>query len=363
MLRDSLERLRTEFAELEGQLSDPAVVADQERYRDLARRHSELASAVAKMEAMEQAERDVAEAEELLAAATDEEEREFLTAERDGAVQRREQLEKDLLRELLPKDPDWGKKAIVEVRAGTGGEEAALFAADLFGMYSRYAERHGWQVEVMDSSPSEVGGWKEIVFGINGKGAYGALRHEIGVHRVQRVPKTESQGRIHTSAATVAVLPEVEATEVELDLQDCEFQPMRASGPGGQHMQKNETAIRVIHKPTGLTVKCQNERSQHQNREQALRILRAQLHERERLRAHEERAEVRRAQVKSGDRSEKIRTYNFPQDRLTDHRIGLTLHNLPSILEGNIDELVEALRADEDVRRLQELTQPAGAGG
>ena len=290
-----------------------------------------------------------------MAAATDEEEREFLAAERDAAAQRRERLEKEILHDLLPKDPDWGKKAIVEIRAGTGGDEAALFAADLFGMYSRFAERHGWQVEVMDTSPSEVGGWKEIVFGINGNGVYGALRHEVGVHRVQRVPKTESQGRIHTSAATVAVLPEVEATEVELDLQDCEFQPMRASGPGGQHMQKNETAMRVIHKPTGMAVKCQNERSQHQNREQALRILRAQLHERERLRAHEERAEVRRAQVKSGDRSEKIRTYNFPQNRVTDHRVGVTLHQLERILEGEMDELIEALLKAEKEKRLKAL--------
>ncbi len=361
MLEESLERLKAEFAELERQLSDPAVVADQERYRDLTRRHAELASVMGKVSAIEVAARDLAEAQDLLASTQDEDEETFLSAERDAAAQRKAQLEQEILHDLLPKDPQWGSNAIVEVRAGTGGEEAALFAGDLFDMYTRFAERHRWPTEVMDSSPSEYGGWKEIVFAVNGKGAYGTLRHEQGVHRVQRVPQTESQGRIHTSAATVAVLPEVEDTQVQLDLADCEFQAMRASGPGGQHMQKNETAVRVVHKPTGIVVKCQNERSQHQNREQALRILRARLAERERQRQQEEVAEARRAQVKSGDRSEKIRTYNFPQDRVTDHRIGLTLHNLSSVLEGNIEELLSQLRAADDARRLAELTQSAPA--
>jgi len=347
----------TELAELEQQLSDPVVLSDQNRFRDLSVRHSELAPLVASYRAFKQAQRDGEEAEALLAEADDDEMREFLEASRDEAAETLQRLEQELLKMLLPKDPMDDKNAVLEIRAGTGGDEAALFAGDLLTMYAKLAERRHWQTELVDATLGEMGGYKEAVLEIRGRGAYGTLRHESGVHRVQRVPATESQGRIHTSAATVAVLPEVEEVDVELDPGDLEFENFRAGGPGGQHMQKNETAVRVTHRPTGITVACSDQRSQGQNKERALGLLRARIYD---LRLQEQAAEMaksRKEQVKSGDRSEKIRTYNFPQDRLTDHRINLTLHNLPVLLVGEIDELLEALAEDERQRKLQELAQ------
>lgn len=344
-----------ELAELEEQLGDPAIISDQVRYRDISMRHAELAPLVALYHEHQASLAEVAEAEAMLADADDDEMREFLEATRDEAQAKSEKLHHKLLAEMLPKDPMDAKNAVVEIRAGTGGDEAALFAGDLVTMYTRLAERRGWQAELADATEGEQGGFKEAILEIKGRGVYGALRLESGVHRVQRVPATESQGRIHTSAATVAVLPEVEDVDVALDPSDLVFEAFRAGGPGGQHMQKNETAVRVTHKPTGISCACSDQRSQGQNRERALRLLRSRIFEIRRREQEEAQARERREQVKTGDRSEKIRTYNFPQDRLTDHRIGFTMHNLPSILVGEIDELLEALTEAERQSRLQEL--------
>ncbi len=339
----ALDKLREELREVEKSLSDPAVLGKQNRFRELSVRHAELQPVIETYHRYLEAEGQVHEADELLAETDSEEMREFLQAERETAATGMAELEEELTRMLVPKDPADTKNAVVEIRAGTGGDEAGLFAGDLFDMYSRYAELKGWTTAVVADTPSDMGGYKEIVFTVAGKGAYGALRHESGVHRVQRVPETESQGRIHTSAATVAVLPEAEDIDLEIDASDLEFDTFRAGGPGGQHMQKNDTAVRVTHKTTGISVACTNERSQRQNRDKALQILRSKLYEAELRKQQQEIAESRKSQIKSGDRSEKIRTYNFPQDRLTDHRIGLTLHNLPALLSGEIDDLIEAL--------------------
>jgi peptide chain release factor 1 len=357
----ALEAIEEEYRDLERRLADPDVIGDQHLFRDTSIRHAELGTAVEHVRAYKAALADAEEAESSLADAADDEERDFYREELDDARHRAQSAETALLAVLVPKDEADEKNCILEIRAGTGGEEAALFAADLSAMYTAYAERMKWKVEVLDSSASDMGGWKEIVLAINGRGAYGRLRSESGVHRVQRVPTTESQGRIHTSAATVAVLPEAQDIDVQMDPADCEVQTFGASGAGGQHVQKNDTAVRIRHKPTGIVVSCQNERSQHQNREQAFRVLRSKLLDLELSRRQAEEAAARRQQVKSGDRSDKVRTFNFPQDRLTDHRIGLTLHNLPSLLQGNIDELLDALARADYERRLAEVAT-SGAG-
>jgi len=341
--RDALDNLRRELEEVEKDLSDPAVIGNQNRFRELSMRHAELQPVLEAYGRYLDAEMQRDEADALLPEADGDDMREFLQAERDEAQAALARLADELTRMLVPKDPADSKNAVVEIRAGTGGEEAALFAGDLFTMYSRYAELRGWQVNIMDMTESEMGGYKEIVFAVEGNGAYGALQHESGVHRVQRVPETESQGRIHTSAATIAVLPEAEEIDFEIEPSDLEIVTFRAGGPGGQHMQKNDTAVRITHKPTGISVACSNERSQRQNREKAMQVLRSKLYEAELQKQQKQIAESRKSQIKTGDRSEKIRTYNFPQDRLTDHRIGLTLHNLPALLSGEIDELVQAL--------------------
>ncbi len=345
-------------AELEDvglKLSDPAVITDQNQFRDLGRRHAELQEAIDLWREYQQAETDRDEAAALLQDTDDAEMREFLELEHAEAVATVDRLHGRLMRQLLPKDPMEAKNAVVEIRAGTGGDEAALFAGDLFGMYSGFAERCGWKLEVVGENEGEMGGYKEISFVLDGANAFGTMKHEIGVHRVQRVPKTESQGRLHTSAASVVVLREAEDVDIEIDPGDLKIESFRAGGPGGQHMQKNDTAIRVLHKPSGVAVVSSNQRSQHQNREQALRLLRSRLLEMEIERQQQEEATARRQQVKSGDRSEKIRTYNWPQDRVTDHRIGLTVHNIPAIMSGEIDAIIEALRENEDAERLSEL--------
>jgi peptide chain release factor 1 len=344
-----------ELSELEAQLSDPDIVRDPNRFRDISRHHSEVAPLVALYHAYQGSVQDEQEAEALLAEADDDEMREYLQAAAEEARAKVAELEQRLLTELLPKDPMDEKNAVVEIRAGTGGDEAALFAGDLLTMYSRLAERRGWQAELADATEGDAGGYKEAILEIKGRGVYGQLRRESGVHRVQRVPATEAQGRIHTSAATVAVLPEVAEVDVALEPSDLAFEAFRAGGPGGQHMQKNETAVRVTHKPTGISVACSDQRSQGQNRERAMRLLRARIYETRRREQEEAVARDRRQQVKTGDRSEKIRTYNFPQDRLTDHRINFTMHNLPAILVGEIDGLLEALAEAERQSRLQEL--------
>ena len=356
-LTATFNSMEAELDELGRRLSDPAVIADQNLFRDLSRRHAELTPVVALWAEYRQAAGEREEAAGLLAEADDDEMRRFLEAELAAATQATESLHNRLLRELLPRDPMADNNAIVEIRAGTGGDEAGLFAGDLFGMYSALAERKRWKIEVLDANESGLGGYKEISFVLEGRGAYATMKHESGVHRVQRVPKTEAQGRIHTSAATVAVLPEAEAVDVDIAPEDLKFENFRAGGPGGQHMQKNETAVRVTHIPTGLSVASSNQRSQMQNREQALRMLRSRIYEKELQKRQSEEAAARREQVGSGDRSEKIRTYNWPQDRVTDHRIGLTIHNIPAIMNGEIDELVEALAQHADAERLGDLAE------
>jgi peptide chain release factor 1 len=346
------KRIKEELAQIEQLLADPNVTSDQNRYRELSVRHSELSPAAAMYDEYDAALREVEEAQALLAEAEDDEMREYLKSESEVAAAKAEDLHHRLLLELVPKDPMDQKNAIMEIRAGTGGEEAAIFAGDLYTMYSRYAERTRRKVEVMSANPSEMGGYKEIIFSIEGKGAYGALRHESGVHRVQRVPETEAAGRIHTSAATVAVLPEVEDVDIEINPADLKMETFRAGGPGGQHMQKNETAVRITHVPTGIQAASSDQRSQLQNRENAMKFLRARIYEEQRARREAEQSAARREQVGGGDRSEKIRTYNYPQDRLTDHRIGLTMHNLPSLMVGEIDDLITALQEADQARRL-----------
>jgi peptide chain release factor 1 len=357
MMKDVLDRLESDFEAVERQLSDPALLADMDRYREATQRHAELRE---KVEAHRAHQELLAEQRDLEELAQDDqaegELRELAETELAEVRERAARAEEELMLKLLPKDPDADRNAIVEIRSGTGGDEAALFADDLFRMYTRLAERKGWKWELLDAHETGIGGYNKIVFGLSGQGAYGTLRQERGVHRVQRVPKTESSGRIHTSAATVAVLPEAEEVDVHIDPGDLDMRSTRASGPGGQHMQKNETAVRVLHKPTGIVVTCQDQRSQHQNKEQALRILRSRLLDLERAKQQEEISAARREQVKSGDRSDKIRTYNFPQDRVTDHRINLTLHNLSGVLDGELDELFEGLEREDQQRRMQEAS-------
>ena len=358
-IAEAMERLGAEMREVEAALAERNAAADNYRFRDLSRRYAEVQPVVGLYQEYQATGQEIAEAEALLAETDDEEMREFLTVELQGAQARLARQEKDILLALVPGDPMANKSAIIEVRAGTGGDEAALFARELFDMYTRLAERKGWKVEVLDQSAAEMGGFREVIFKLTGRGVYGVLELESGVHRVQRVPETESQGRIHTSAATVAVLPELEEVDLTIDPSELNVEVFRAGGPGGQHMQKNETAVRITHKPTGINVACSSERSQLQNRERALGILRARLYEHRRQEQEREQAAKRRQQIKSGDRSEKIRTYNFPQDRLTDHRIGLTLHNLPALMGGELDELTDALREYKEKERLAEVVEEA----
>jgi len=351
--RESLYRsLVREYREQEARLSDPAIYQDPQRSRAL------LQELKRQREIAERAENFLRLLEDLRALRDLEREGfldEELTREARSLETRLQQLDRELQRLLLPRDPDFDRNAIVEIRAGAGGEEAALFAADLLRMYMRYAERKGWKAAITDLHTSDLDGVRFATLLVEGNGAYGWLRFESGVHRVQRVPRTESGGRIHTSTASVVVLPESEEAEVELDPSTLRIETFRASGPGGQHMQKNETAVRVVHLPTGLTVVCQDDRSQHRNRERALRILRARLLDRKREEEARKLGRIRRATIGSGDRSEKIRTYNFPQNRVTDHRIHLTLHQLEQILDGDLDPIVEALLAEEERRRVAEL--------
>jgi len=349
-----LEELERAYEELTARLADPEVLRDQQRYREMARTHAEMEEIVGRFREYRRLERELAEARSLLAEEQDEDMLIYLREEEEAAARRLRELEEEMRSLLLPRDPRDRKNVIMEIRAGTGGEEAGLFAADLFRMYNRYAERQGWKVEVLSTSPSELGGFKEVIFAVKGEGAFSRLKFESGVHRVQRIPVTESGGRIHTSAATVAVLPEAEEVEVEINPADLRVDVFRSTGPGGQSVNTTDSAVRITHLPTGMVVSCQDEKSQLQNREKALRILRARLLKMEQDRLQREQAEERRSQVGTGDRSERIRTYNFPQGRVTDHRVGLTLYRLEEILQGDIDEIIEALAAQERARQLQE---------
>lgn len=357
-LRRKLEALVERHEEVSRLLAEPDVVADAGRYRDLSREFARLEPVRERLAAFDRAGADLAEAERML---RDPELRELADAEIPALRERIGQLEASLGELLLPEDPRDRAGLFLEVRAGTGGDEAALFAGDLFRMYARYAEDRGWRVEIVSANEGEHGGYKEIVARIEGTGAFARLKFESGTHRVQRVPATESQGRIHTSAATVAILPELdEIDEVALNDADLRFDTFRASGAGGQHINKTDSAIRLTHLPTGTVVECQDERSQHKNRARAIALLKARLLDAERSRQARAQSESRRLQVGSGDRSQRIRTYNFPQGRLTDHRVeGLTLYRLPEILEGDLDELIDRLASEDQADRLRLLTEAA----
>ena len=350
---DKLATIDSRYSELERLMSDPEVAADYSRVQELAREMSALRDVAALSRRYRKATQDAEEAREI---SRDESDREMAALAREEFAEleaQKQALEEELRVALLPRDPNDDKNVIVEVRAGTGGEEAGLFAADMYRMYSRYAQLRGWKIEIINSNENGLGSIKEIVFKIDGKGAYSRLKHESGVHRVQRIPVTESGGRIHTSAATVAVLPEAEEVDVEVDPEDLQIDIFHSSGHGGQNVQKVATAVRITHVPTGIAAVCQDERSQYKNKEKAMSVLRSRLLAMEIRKQQEEVSEARRSQVGSGDRSERVRTYNFPQDRVTDHRISLTRHNLAGILDGDIDPFVDALTDHEQNRMLQ----------
>jgi peptide chain release factor 1 len=350
---DKLEKIVERVLEIQQLLSDPAIVADQKRFRDLGRELRTLEPIVASYQRYKKANNDFKGSKEILETVNDAELKELAQEEYDKLKTVVVELEEELKLLLVPQDPNDTKNFIMEIRAGTGGEEAALFASDLHRMYTRFAERKGWKVDLMDWNETGKGGFKEIVFAVSGDGAYGLMKFESGVHRVQRVPETEAQGRVHTSAASVVVLPEVEDVEIEINPADLQIDTYRAGGKGGQNVNKVETAVRITHKPTGVVVACQQERSQFQNRERAMKMLRAKLYE---AKMQEQTASVaaqRKLMVKSGDRSDKIRTYNFPQNRITDHRIGLTLYNLAGIIDGDLDEMIEKLRVADRAEKLQ----------
>lgn len=352
MLLDKLAGIEARYEDLERVISDPANVNDYEKVAELAQERAEIADIVSATRAYRQA---LDELEQARALFDDPDMAALAREEADALETRIAALEAQLRRMLLPRDPRDDKDVIMEIRAGTGGDEAGLFAAELFRMYARYAENHRWKVEVVSANETGVGGYKEIVFEIKGKGAYSRLKYESGVHRVQRVPATESQGRIHTSTATVAVLAEMDEVDIEINPNDLQIDTYRSAGAGGQNVQKNETAIRIHHIPTGLVVSCQDERSQLQNKLRAMSILRAKLYEMEQERLRSEQDAARRSQVGTGERSEKIRTYNYPQNRVTDHRIGMTSHNLPAILDGELDEFIDELATREESERLQAI--------
>lgn len=349
---EKFQAAENRYDEINHRLSDPTVIANQDEYRKLMKEHAELELLVAKYGEYKKVNKEISDAKEMLNEKLDKEFREMVEMELDEAQEKLEVLKKEMKILLLPKDPNDEKSVIVEIRGGAGGEEAALFAGDLFRMYTRYAERNRWKTEILDSNPTEIGGFKEVVFSIDGSGAYSRLKFESGVHRVQRIPSTEANGRVHTSTVTVAVLPEVEEIDVEINPNDLRIDTYRASGAGGQHINKTDSAIRITHLPTGLVVSCQDQRSQHKNKDKAMRVLRSKLYEIAQEQQNSEIAQERKSQVGTGDRSERIRTYNYPQGRVTDHRIGLTLYKIEDILDGDIDEILDALITTDQADRL-----------
>lgn len=355
-IQNRLEQLSDRFEEVSALLSDASVISNQEKFRDLSREFAEIEPIVHCFQAWKKSLADIEEAREL-ARDGDADMREMAEEELTLAEQRTDELDEELQRLMLPKDPNDGKNVFLEIRAGTGGDEAAIFAGDLFKMYLRYAERHRWQVEVISESEGEHGGFKEMIARVAGTGVYGALKFESGAHRVQRVPETESQGRIHTSACTVAVIPEAdEAEAIEINKADLRVDTFRASGAGGQHVNKTDSAIRITHLPTGIVVECQEERSQHKNRAKAMSLLASRLQNAETERQQKSMAETRKSLVGSGDRSERIRTYNFPQGRVTDHRINLTLYKLDEVISGDLDAVVVPLQQEHQAELLASLS-------
>lgn len=354
---DRLEDLVARLEEVLQELSDPDTVADQEKYRKLMKEQNDLTPIVEAYKEYKAALDGVEESLALLEEEKDEEMRELAKEELDNCRRKTEQMEQTIKILLLPKDPNDDRNVVVEIRGGAGGDEAALFASDLFRMYSHYAEANRWKVEVLSANENGIGGFKEIVFMINGTGAYSKLKYESGVHRVQRIPATESGGRIHTSTATVAIMPEAEDVDVDLDPNDCKVDVYRASGNGGQCVNTTDSAVRITHIPTGIVVTCQDEKSQLKNRDKAMRVLRSRLYDMELEKAQSEQAAERKSQVGTGDRSEKIRTYNFPQGRVTDHRIKLTLHRLNEILGGDLTELIESIISADQAAKLAKMNE------
>lgn len=351
---EKLEKLKKRYEELTNLLTQPDIVSNFETYKTLSKEHHELSEIVELYNKYLETLKTLNETKTFQREITDPELKELAQEEINSLQENLKELEEQLKEALIPKDPNDAKNAIVEIRAGTGGEEAALFAADLFRMYSKYAEKKGWKVEVVDFNETGLGGFKEIIFYVTGNNVYGTLKYESGVHRVQRVPITESSGRIHTSAASVVVLPEVEDVEIEINPDDLKIEFYRAGGHGGQNVNKVETAVRITHIPTGIVVQCQDERSQFKNREKAMKILRSRLYDKMLMEKEAELVAHRRSLVKTGDRSEKIRTYNFPQNRVTDHRINLTLYNLQDVLDGELDPLIEALKLADKREKLEQ---------
>jgi peptide chain release factor 1 len=357
-LTDKLDQLEIRYHEMSQQLSTPEIVNDSARFQKLAKQHSDLEEIVGKNREFKQVEKDLAGARQMIVESEDADMRHMAQEEERQLTVRKEQIERELKLLLVPKDPNDDKNIILEIRAGTGGDEAGIFAGDLFRMYSRYAESQGWKVEVMESAPASMGGVKEIVAAIQGKKVYSKLKYESGVHRVQRVPATETQGRIHTSAATVAVLPEADEIDIKIEAKDLRIDTFCSSGPGGQSVNTTYSAVRITHLPSGLVVSQQDEKSQIKNRAKAMRVLRSRLYEMELEKQQAAIGAERRGQIKTGDRSEKIRTYNYPQNRVTDHRIGLTLHQLTDVMDGKLGAMVDGLVEHYEAARLkQELAE------
>ncbi|MCL2286006.1 MAG: peptide chain release factor 1 [Firmicutes bacterium] len=350
---DRLNELETKFAELSNQISDPDVIADNQRWRTLMKEHSELTPVMDTYREYKRLSQDVEDAKALLNESSDEDLRQLAKEELKEGQAALDDIAEQLKVLLLPKDPNDEKNVIVEIRGGAGGDEAALFANTLFRMYGHYAERRRWKTEIMSANENEIGGFKEVVFMIQGRGAYSRLKYESGVHRVQRVPETESSGRIHTSTVTVAVLPEAEDVDVNLDMNDVRVDVYRSSGNGGQSVNTTDSAVRVTHVPTGIVVACQDEKSQLKNKDKALKILRTKLYDLEQEKQHSQLSAERRSQIGTGDRSERIRTYNFPQGRVTDHRISLTLHRIDAVLNGDLDEILDNCITQDQAKKLQ----------